>query len=261
VTSTLLSDTGAGTEAVSVTTENVLTSLQRRGYHVARVPVDADEAAGFLLDIGRSLGELYVPKGCEPAEPLICTSPTRARQAAPFDRPEPIGWHGDFATYEDRPELSLVYITRPDPRGGDFGAWRLASVARVMDVLRASREGRASLDLLTQEAFPFSYADGEPPRWFKLIETRQGGVVGLRFYRPSLHRGCIAAYGEIPSHVAAALTAVERAADSATEIVPTEKGSLLVASNWFALHDRLRQAISRSRPNRGALLCFVARLR
>jgi hypothetical protein len=27
------------------------------------------------------------------------------------------------------------------------------------------------------------------------------------------------------------------------------------------LHDRLRQTISRSRPNRGALLCFVARLR
>jgi hypothetical protein len=35
----------------------------------------------------------------------------------------------------------------------------------------------------------------------------------------------------------------------------------LVASNWFALHDRLRQTTSRSRPNREALLCFVAQLR
>jgi hypothetical protein len=244
-----------------VTTDDVLASLRCSGYQVANVPVDAEVAVRLLLNLARSLGELYVPKGCEPAEPVICTSPTRARQAAPFDRPEPIGWHGDFATYEDRPELSLVYITRPDPRGGDFGAWRLASVARVIDVLRASRQGRASLDLLSQESLPFSYSDGEPPRWFRVIEMRQGGVIGLRFYRPSLHRGCIAAYGEIPSRVAAALAAVERAADSAAEIVPTEKGSLLVASNWFALHDRLRQTTSRNRPNREALLCFVALLR
>jgi hypothetical protein len=261
MTATVPAEARTWIEGVLIETDNVLAALQRTGYQVAHVPVAAEEAAGVLLDIGRSLGELYVPKGCEPDEPLICTSPTRARQAAPFDRPEPIGWHGDFATYEDRPELSLVYITRPDPRGGDFGAWRLASVARVIDVLRASRQGRASLDLLSQEALPFSYADGEPPRWFKVIEMRRRGVVGLRFYQPSLHRGCIAAYGEIPSRVAAALAAVERAADSAAEIVPTEKGSLLVASNWFALHDRLRQTISRSRPNREALLCFVAQLR
>lgn len=126
----------------------------------------------LVVDVGRSLGELYVPKDCDPTEPVIRTLPTRARRAAPFDRPEPIGWHGDFATYEDRPEISLVYITRPDPRGGDFGAWRLASVERVICALRGTEEGRASFDLLTQEHLPFSYADNEAPRWFRVIESR-----------------------------------------------------------------------------------------
>src|ERR1700683_5423049 len=205
---------------VRIAVDDLVARLRRDGYYASQQADRAEEAVQFVLEMGRSLGELYVPRDCEPSEPVIRTAPTRTRRAAPFDRPEPIGWHGDFATYEDRPELSLVYITRPDPRGGDFGAWRLASVARVIDVLRASRQGRASLDLLTQEALPFSYADGEPPRWFKIIEMRRGGIVGLRFYQPSLHRGCIAEYGEIPSRVAAALAAVEQAADSAAKIVP-----------------------------------------
>ena len=60
----------------------------------------------------------------------------------------------------------------------------------------------------------------------------------------------------MPPRIAAALAALERAAEDVAEVVPTREGSLLIVSNWFALHDRTRQTISRTRPNREALLCF-----
>jgi hypothetical protein len=241
-----------------IAVKDVLECLDRDGYCVAREQV-RETPAQFVLGLGCSLGELYVPSDCDPMAPVIRTSPARSRRAAPFDRPEAIGWHGDFATYEDRPELSIVYITRPDPRGGHYGAWRLASVERVIESLRASRGGQSAFELLSNETHPFTYADSEAPRWFKVIENRPNGKLGLRFYVPSLRRGCIAAYGEIPPRIAISLAALERAADDVAEVVPTQEGSLLIASNWFALHDRVRQTISRRQPNREALLCFVAR--
>ena len=242
-----------------VETNEILEGLCREGYFVARIAVGGEESVRFLLGVGRSLGELFVPVGCDPVEPVIRTSPTRARRAAPFDRPEAIGWHGDFATYEDRPEFSLVYITRPDPRGGNFGAWRLASVVQVIGALRETDDGRAAYELLSREPLPFSYAEGEAPRWFNVIEHRPEQSLGLRFYLPSIRRGCVAEYGEVPAHIDASLAAVERAADEVAKTVPTRQGSLLIASNWFALHDRVQQTISRTRVNREALLCFVAR--
>lgn len=237
---------------------DVWVHLDRDGYYVVREPV-RDTPAQFVHHLGCSLGEVYVPNDCDPMEPVIRTSPARTRRAAPFDRPEAIGWHGDFATYEDRPEMSIVYITRPDPRGGHYGAWRLASVERVLKSLRTTSDGRLSFDLLKSETLPFTYSDSEAPRRFKVIENRPNGRLGLRFYLPSLHRGLIAEYGEIPSRIAVALAAVEHAADEVAEVVPTQEGSLLIASNWFALHDRVRQTISRRHPNREALLCFVAK--
>jgi hypothetical protein len=237
----------------------MLTHLRLQGYFVTHVDVRPEEAVPSVLTLARSLGELYVPAGCEPSEPIIRTAPTRAHRAAPFDRPEPIGWHGDFATYEDRPELSLVYVTRADPRGGDSGAWRLASVERVINSLCATAVGRTAIEIFAEEPLPFSYRDDEPPRWFRVMEPKMGKPLGLRFYVPSLRRGCIAVYGEVPARVAVALKALERAANDVGEIAPTRAGSLLVASNWFALHDRVRQTISKCRPNREALLCFVAR--
>jgi hypothetical protein len=255
----MLTRTDVEAGIVRVGPNEVIGGLQRDGYYVASAQAGDEGAVRLVLDIGCSLGELYIPKHCDPAEPIIRTAPKRSRRAAPFDRPEAIGWHGDFATYPNRPELSLIYITRPDPRGGDFGAWRLASVARVLSSLRTTENGRASFDLLSQELLPFSYADGEPSRWFRVIESQSNGSLGLRFYLPSIRRGCIAEYGEISPRVSAALAAVEGAADTVAELVPTREGSLLVASNWFALHDRVRQTISRSQPNREALLCFVTR--
>jgi hypothetical protein len=247
----------AGVERVEI--EDVLAALQRDGYYVAHPTPGSADAGGFMLALARSLGELYVPVDCDPGEPLIRTAPTKRRRAPPFDRPEAIGWHGDFATYEDRPELSLVYITRPDPLGGDFGAWRLASVADVVAVLGTTVIGRATLEFLSVTPLPFSYSDGEDPRSLLVFERRPEGRVGLRFYLPSIRRGCLAVYGEVPERIASALALVERAADKVARIVPTREGSLLITSNWFALHDRIRQTISRTRPKREALLCFVAR--
>ena len=244
---------------MKIATDDVIAKLRSDGYYVGRVQQPVGDSSRFVLDMARSLGELYVPQDCDPAEPVIRTAPTRSHRAAPFDRSEAIGWHGDFATYEDRPEISLVYITRPDPRGGDYGAWRLASVNRVLEKLQESDEGRTAFNLLHSERLPFSYAEGEPSRWFQVIQALPDGNLGIRFYLPSIRRGCLAEYGNMPAHTAAALSQLERAADDVGEVVPTEAGSLLVASNWSALHDRVSQTISRTRPNRESLLCFVAK--
>lgn len=251
--------TQAAIERVEI--NDVRAALDAEGYYVKHLASQGAGADNFVLDLARSLGELYVPVDCDPAAPLIRTAPTRKRHAAPFDRPDAIGWHGDFATYEDRPELSLVYINRPDPRGGDFGAWRLASVADVVTTLDASAEGRGAFDFLTSTPLPFSYSDDEAPRQFVAFERRAAGRTGLRFYLPSIRRGCLAVHGEIPERIASALAQVERAADQVARVVPTLEGSLLVTSNWFALHDRVRQSVSRTRAKREALLCFIKRTR
>ncbi len=162
---------------MSFPTDNVTARLNRDGYYVSHVQVGGEDAAAFLVEVARSLGELYVPKDCNPTEPIIRTAPTRSRRVAPFDRPDAIGWHGDFATYEDRPELSLAYVIHSDPRGGSFGAWRLASVARVIATLRATDEGRTAFELLSRERLPFSYSDGEAPRWFPVVQPGFDGTL------------------------------------------------------------------------------------
>jgi hypothetical protein len=244
---------------MDINIDEVVAKLRTDGYYVGRVQPTARAGSKFVLDVARSLGELYVPKDCDPSDPVIHTAPTRSRRAAPFDRSEAIGWHGDFATYEERPELSLVYITLPDPRGGNYGAWRLASVKRVLERIQSNDEGRLAFNLLCSERLPFSYTEGEPSRWFQVIQALPDGAMGIRFYFPSIRRGCIAEYGSVPTRIAAALTQLECAANDVGEIIRTEAGSLLVASNWLALHDRVQQTISRTRPNREALLCFVAK--
>lgn len=253
-------ETTVEAEIERVVVDVVGAAVERGGYYFARVATQGESADEFVLDFARSLGDLYVPPNCDAAAPLIRTAPTRKRHAAPFDRPAPIGWHGDFATHDDRPELSIVYITRPDPRGGGFGAWRLASVADVITALHESTDGRAAFDFLSSTPLPFSYTDGEDPRQFVVFEARPEGRTGMRFYLPSIRRGCIAIHGDIPPRIASALAQVEAAADRVARIVPTREGSLLVTSNWFALHDRAQQSVSRTRARREALLCFVKRM-
>ena len=240
-----------------VPTRDVLEAVSREGYYRSGVAPTPEESVRFIVELARSLGELFVPEGCDPDEPVIRTVPTNEDLVAPFDRPAAIGWHGDFATHPDRPALSLVYVTRGDPRGHDFGKWRLASVRRLVESMRSTVDGRAALDLLSTEKLPFSYAEGEEYRWFRVFEPRAGTELGLRYYLPSLRRGCRAIYGEMPMRIVAATAALERAADEVAETVSTEAGSLLVVNNWFALHDRTGQTVATMEQNREALLCFA----
>lgn len=236
---------------------SVVAALAADGYMVVRVAQGHRDPVQILLELAYSLGVLFVPGGCDPDAPVIRTAPSRSRRAAPFDRPEAIGWHGDFSTHEKRPELSLVYITRPDPRGEEFGAWRLASVQKVISELRSTRAGDVAFQFLKETALPFAYANGDPPRWFPAIRKRSDERIGLRFYLPSIQRGCVSAYGAFPSEIEGALTAVSKAADAVGELFPTYEGSIMIASNWFALHDRATQSVNRRKANREALLCFV----
>lgn len=232
-------------------------ALDSRGYWVGQGPAAAEPEA-FLLALARALGELYVPEGCDEETPVIATRPTPEAGAAPFDRPEPIGWHGDFASHADRPELSFVYVTRADPAGERAGSWRLASVGRVLDQLRTSAEGEAAFDLLRGAPLPFSYADGGEARWFKVFEDRgRAGALGMRFYEPSIIRGCIAVHGEVPPPIASALRLVRTAADAVGNTRTTQRGSLLVIDNWHALHDRTEQSAPSDGSGREALLAFA----
>ena len=240
-----------------VPTGDVLEAVSRDGYYRSRVSPTPEDAVRFIVELARSLGELFVPVGCDPDEPVIRTVPTNDDLVAPFDRPAAIGWHGDFATYPERPALSLVYVTRGDPRGHEFGKWRLASVRRLVESMRSTADGRAALDLLSTEKLPFSYAKGEEHRWFCMFEPRAGTELGLRHYLPSLRHGCQAVYGEMPMRIVTATAALERAADEVVETVSTEAGSLLVVNNWFALHDRTGQTVTTMEQNREALLCFA----
>ena len=243
--------------SVFVPTGDVLEAVSRDGYYRARVLPTPEDAVRFIVELARSLGELFVPEGCDPEEPVIRTDPTDGEFVAPFDRPAAIGWHGDFATHPDRPELSLVLVTHGDPRGQKFGKWRLATVRRLGESMGSTAGGRAALELLSTEKLPFSYAAGEEPRWFYAFEPRGGAEPGLRYYLPSIRQGCRAAYGEVPVRILNATAALERAADEVAETVPTEAGSLLVVNNWFALHDRTEQTVTTMEQNREALLCFA----
>jgi Taurine catabolism dioxygenase TauD, TfdA family len=232
--------------------------LDARGYWVGEAPAEAAHDA-LLTALARALGALYVPEGCDAEAPLIATRPTLDAEAAPFDRPEPIGWHGDFASHPDRPELSLVCVARPDPAGDQAGSWRLASVKQVIDRLTASDEGKAAFDLLRRAPLPFSYAEDDEVRWLDVLEARPpGGSLGMRFYEPSIVRGCVAVHGEVPAAVSSALRLVQRAADEIGEVRPTRAGSLLVIDNWQALHDRTEQSAPLDRPGREALLAFTS---
>jgi hypothetical protein len=241
----------------NVAIRDIRLALDRDGYFVAQVPSRGEHAGSFLLDLARALGELYVPPECDPEAPLIRTAPTARRRASPFDRPESIGWHGDFATHVDRPELSLVYVTRSDPRGADFGAWRLASVSDVLNAMAATAGGREAIEYLSATPVPFRYTDDDSSESLLVLEPRSNGRIGLRFFSPSIWRGCLATYGQVPDQVVSAVAEVGRAADAVARQVPTQEGSLLITTNWFALHDRTQQSLSRTRARREALLCFV----
>ena len=237
----------------------VKAELRAKGYWLGEGPTKPAAARAAILALGRRLGTLYVPEGCPSEDPVIVTAPSRRRLAAPFDRPEAIGWHSDFASHVSRPDLSLVQVMRPDPAGGAAGAWRLVAVDQVVQEMERHVTGRQALALLRERPLPFAYISEEELRWLLVLAADDGGTDNMRFYAHSIRRGCISEYGEVPNEIELAIQSLEQAADNVCHKVSTASGSLFVADNWRALHDRARQSISRSRPNRQAFLAFAYR--
>lgn len=239
--------------------EAIRATLASNGFWTGTASLLPDDPNGLLLSLMTLLGTPYVPDGCSPESPVIATAPSLRKSAAPFDRPEAIGWHGDFASHEDRPRISLVHIVRGDPAGPEAGAWRLASTQRALDKMAKLPGGPEAIELLRHEALPFSYSDGKAPKWFKVIEQIEEDQVGLRFFAPSVARGFASLGRKMSGPIADALSRLKGAADEVQVMVPTRPGSLLVIDNWRALHDRTPQSAGRKQ-GRLALLGFVAEL-
>ena len=228
----------------------------------AYLPAFSPDPTGLpLLVLARALGPLYVPPNVDPAHPFLETSPSAdAVDLAPFDRPEAIGWHNDFSTHSERPALSLAYLARPDPRGPEHGAWRVASADLVFEHLHATPEGREIVRFLLDTDLPYSFTGDGTPSYFRAIERRgpSPGRLGLRFYGRAMRDGARLAHGAVPDDIERAIRAVEAAADEVGHVLAAPAGALLVTDNWHALHDRLPLSVDPGLPLRRSLLCFVA---
>lgn len=236
--------------------EDILTSLDQLGFWTGEAGLSADDPVAVLRSLMTGLGTPYIPDGCAPGDPIIKTAPSRRKSAAPFDRPEAIGWHGDFASHDERPGISLVHIARTDPGKPGAGSWRLASNSKVLGRMAEREDGRQAIALLQHEVLPFSYSDDQAPRWFRVIDHNPSGGTGLRFYAPSIERGYRYLGQEPPACVLQALEQIRAAADAVQVVVQASRGSLLVIDNWRALHDRTPQTVARKLP-RQAFLGFV----
>lgn len=235
--------------------------LDAEGYafvpHLSSVAGDVS-----VLDVARVLGSICLLPGSASDYPIIETQPNAdATHVAPFDRAEAIGWHNDFSTHELRPSVSLAYLDRADPRGPQYGAWRVASCDRILEDLRRSSDGTDAIRFLTETALPYSFTGEGVPLFFRAIERRgpMFGRLAIRFYGRAMRDGARLAYGQLPDDVLRAILAVEAAADRVGRILNAASGALLVTDNWHSLHDRLVQTVDLNAPRRRSLLCFVDR--
>lgn len=114
--------------------------------------------------------------------------------------------------------------------------------------------------LLSESEFPYSFTLEEKPIFFRPLEPRTSGRLGLRFYGRALRHGAQRAYGSVPPYIERAIAAVEFAADQVGYTFHAPSGALLVVDNWHALHDRLEQSVSSGVPPRSSLLCFLSSL-
>ena len=260
------SGSGGGTATLSPQTgdkreeadwaERVVDSLCTRGYFYDRNFSSNIENDNVVLLAARSLGSLFIPSGTNARRPLILTRPSmRAPKLRPFDRQEAIGWHNDFSTWADRPEVSLSWIQREDPAGPLVGAWRVASVVEVLSKLQDSAEGKRLVDKLSREPQLFGYLDADNARCFHVVSER-----GLRFYGTALTQGARSVFKGLPDDTIEAIGLIEGAADAVGETLPAPTGALLIAHNWLSLHDRTEQTVARSTSRRRARLCFVKTL-
>ena len=236
--------------------ERIVKSLRACGYFYDRNFSSNVDNADVIVQAARSLGSLLIPSATDSHQPVLLTRPTiRAPKWRPFDRRASIGWHNDFSTQPERPELSLSWIRHEDPAGPCVGAWRVASVRAVLSKLTDSVGGRRLADKLSEEAQPFGYMDAGHARSFHVISQRR-----LRFYGRALTEGARIALDRVPDQTKEAISLIEGAADAVGETLPASTGSLLIVHNWFSLHDRTEQTVTGTEARRQAWLCFVKKL-
>lgn len=239
-------------------------SLLVRGYYYE--PEFCLETGGAqpVVTAAKLLGDLYVPSGANPNQPVILTQPSpSAPDWRPFDRKEAIGWHNDFSTRSGRPVLSLSWVRRGDSHGPNGGAWRVASANEVIGKLRQTLEGKRLVMGLAVRAEPFGYRDAGGWRAFRVINrvNRRYDRTGLRFYGRALEEGASFRFGKVPERTREIISRVEEAADAVGEILSAPTGSLLIVDNRFSLHDRAEQQVTGPEEcRRQAWLCFVSRL-
>lgn len=214
----------------------------------------SQRARSEFIGIARSLGRPITPPGCEPSWPVVETCPASdASTKRPFDRREQIGWHNDFTTHRWRPRWTLMWIVNPDPGGGLYGAWRVASTKDVVQDPIA--RGNPAWRNLRRGIFPFGYRFEQSVRYFKILYTSQGP--GLRFNRRALIEGSLMSDGEKSRLTREIVQIIEGAADRNASTLPAGFGDLLAVDNWGCLHDRLELSVGNGSSTRRACLCFV----
>ncbi|HKU75031.1 MAG TPA: TauD/TfdA family dioxygenase [Pyrinomonadaceae bacterium] len=241
----------------------VCEDLRTRGYHYEPTFSEDTSNSKSLITAAKLLGHLYVPSDLESTQPFIHTRPSSSAPPwRPFDRAKPIRWHNDFSTYTARPELSLSWILREDPKGPDHGAWWVASSTAVLTKLSETPDGKRLVDELTTRAQPFGYRDSGSWRPFRVINAAHRSRYGkLRFYGPALEEGALLRFGEVPDLTKEIVSRIEEAANAVRVTLPARTGSLLIVHNGLSLHDRSPQTITGPEGlRRQALLCFVKKL-
>lgn len=239
-------------------------SLRVHGYYYEPEFCAETADAEPVVTAAKLLGHLHVPTGTSPDHPAILTQPSAtAPDWRPFDRRASIGWHNDFSTRPGRPQLSLSWIRQGDPVGPDGGAWRVASVAAVLNRLRQTREGKRIVSDLAARAEPFGYRDSGGWHPFRVVigVGCNSGHRGLRFYGRALEEGAWLRFGRIPDRTHEIIVRVEEAADAVGEMLCASTGALLIVDNRLSLHDRVQQKVTGpSGRRRQAWLCFVKHL-
>lgn len=246
-------------------THRVRDSLRMHGYYYEPKFCTKTDDAKTVVDAAKLLGHLHVPRGTDPHQPVILTQPsTSAPDWRPFDRRTSIGWHNDFSTRTGRPELSLSWIRREDPGAPSGGAWRVASVPRLLAELGRTLEGQRLVSEFAKRAEAFGYRDAGGWCPFRIITKADDGsrrLHGMRFYGRALEEGAWLRLGRVPERTREIIARIEEAADSVGEVLRASTGALLIVDNRFSLHDRLRQQVtSPEDQRRQAWLCFVRRL-
>jgi hypothetical protein len=244
--------------------QKVHACLRTQGYYYEPEFCSQTSDSEPVVTAARLLGHLYIPSDTDPNKPVILTQPSDSSpQWRPFDNEQAIGWHNDFSTRLERPELSLSWIRQEDPSRPNGGAWRVASVAAVLDQLCQTREGQQLVETLSTQDETFGYRDAGGWHLFHLVFgiDNNTGRRGLRFYGRALEEGAWLRFSQIPDHTREIISRIEEAADAVGETLCASTGSLLIVDNRLSLHDRMeQQVIGPEELRRQAWLCFVQKL-